>query len=141
MSVAIDDFGVGYSNLRRISDFPVSRLKIDRSFVQGVEQLGRNASIVNAIVSMARALNLEVVAEGVESFEQLLQLRDQQCHEAQGYLLGRPVPAHDAEQLLVRLAKTRDAGRTLRLRALDPVGTISGIRCLRRLPAAYCARL
>jgi diguanylate cyclase (GGDEF)-like protein len=118
VSVAIDDFGVGYSNLRRISDFPVSRLKIDRSFVQGVEQLGRNASIVNAIVSMARALNLEVVAEGVESFEQLLQLRDQQCHEAQGYLLGRPVPAQDAEQLLVRLAETRDAGRTLRLRAL-----------------------
>ena len=118
VSVAIDDFGVGYSNLRRISDFPVSRLKIDRSFVQGVEQLGRNASNVNAIVSMARALNLEVVAEGVESFEQLLQLRDQQCHEAQGYLLGRPVPASDAEQLLVRLAETRDAGRTLRLRAL-----------------------
>ena len=118
VSVAIDDFGVGYSNLRRISEFPVSRLKIDRSFVQGVEQLGRNATIVNAIISMARALNLEVVAEGVESFEQLLQLRDQQCHEAQGYLLGKPVPAHDAGQLLVRLAETRDAGRTLRLRAL-----------------------
>ena len=76
------------------------------------------SAIPAAVVSMARALNLEVVAEGVESFEQLLQLRDQQCHEAQGYLLGRPVPARDAEQLLVRLAETRDAGRTLRLRAL-----------------------
>jgi EAL domain-containing protein (putative c-di-GMP-specific phosphodiesterase class I) len=97
ISVAIDDFGIGYSNLRRLSEFPVSRLKIDRSLVQDVERLGRNTAIVTAMVSMARALGLDVVAEGVENFDQLLQLQDQQCNEVQGFLLSRPLPAGEAE--------------------------------------------
>jgi len=118
VSVAIDDFGVGYSNLRRLSEFPVSRLKIDRSLVQGVEQLGRSAAIVTATVSMARALGLEVVAEGVENFEQLLQLQELKCHDVQGFLLSRPLPAADAELLLHRLAASTDSSRTMRLRTL-----------------------
>jgi EAL domain-containing protein (putative c-di-GMP-specific phosphodiesterase class I) len=118
VSVAIDDFGVGYSNLRRLSEFPVNRLKIDRSLVQDVEHLGRNAAIVGAMVSMARAIGLEVVAEGVENFEQLLQLQDQKCHEVQGFLLARPTPVADTEQLLQRLAASTDSSRTMRLRTL-----------------------
>ena len=118
VSVAIDDFGIGYSNLRRLSEFSVSRLKIDRSLVQDVESLGRNTAIVTAMVSMARALGLDVVAEGVENFDQLLQLQDQQCNEVQGFLLSRPLPAGDAEQLLERLANSTAATRTLRLRTL-----------------------
>ncbi len=118
ISVAIDDFGVGYSNLRRLSEFSVSRLKIDRSLVQDVESLGRNTAIVTAMVSMARALGLDVVAEGVENFDQLVQLQDQQCNEVQGFLLSRPLPAGDAEQLLERLANSTVATRTMRLRAL-----------------------
>ena len=118
VSIAIDDFGVGYSNLRRLSEFPVSRLKIDRSLVQDVEHLGRNAAIVTAMVSMARALGLEVVAEGVENFEQLLQLQEQKCHEVQGFLLARPMPGADTALLLHRLATSTDSSRTMRLRTL-----------------------
>jgi diguanylate cyclase (GGDEF)-like protein len=118
VSVAIDDFGVGYSNLRRLGEFPVSRLKIDRSFVEGVESLGRNTAIVTAIVSMARALGLEVVAEGVENFEQLLQLQDQHCTEVQGFLLSRPLGESEAEQLLLRLSESTVSSRTMRLRTL-----------------------
>jgi EAL domain-containing protein (putative c-di-GMP-specific phosphodiesterase class I) len=96
----------------------VSRLKIDRSLVQDVEHLGRNAAIVTAMVSMARALGLEVVAEGVENFEQLLQLQEQKCHEVQGFLLARPMPGADTALLLHRLATSTDSSRTMRLRTL-----------------------
>ncbi len=118
VSVAIDDFGVGYSNLRRLSEFSVSRLKIDRSLVQGVENLGRSAAIVTAMVSMARALGLDVVAEGVENFQQLLQLQDERCNEVQGFLLSRPLASADAEALLHRLATSTATSRTMRLRTL-----------------------
>jgi len=118
VSIAIDDFGVGYSNLRRLSEFSVSRFKIDRSLVQDVETLGRNTAIVTAMVSMARALGLDVVAEGVENFQQLLQLQDQQCNEAQGYLLSKPLAVADAELLLHRLAESTATSRTMRLRTL-----------------------
>jgi len=118
VSVAIDDFGIGYSNLRRLSEFPVSRLKIDRSLVQDIEALGRSATIVTAIMSMARALGLDVVAEGVENFDQLLQLQERHCTEVQGFLLSKPLPATEAELLLQRLAASTATSRTMRLRTL-----------------------
>jgi len=118
VSIAIDDFGMGYSSLGRLSEFPVNRLKIDRSFVQSVESLGRNATLVAAIVTMARALGLGVVAEGVENFNQLLHLQDQKCNEVQGFLLSKPLPAGDATQLLQRLENSTATGRTMRLRTL-----------------------
>jgi EAL domain-containing protein (putative c-di-GMP-specific phosphodiesterase class I) len=118
VSIAIDDFGVGYSNLKRLSEFPVTRLKIDRSLVQDIETLGRSTTIGTAIVSMARALGLEVVAEGVENFEQLLQLQERNCNEVQGFLLSRPLPADDAGELLERLATSTATSRTMRLRTL-----------------------
>jgi diguanylate cyclase (GGDEF)-like protein len=118
VSIAIDDFGVGYSNLKRLSEFSVSRFKIDRSLVQDVETLGRNTAIVTAMVSMARALGLDVVAEGVENFDQLLQLQGQQCNEVQGFLLSRPLAAADAEALLQRLSASTASSRTMRLRTL-----------------------
>jgi len=118
VSVAIDDFGIGYSSLGRLNDFPVNRLKIDRSFVQGVDNMGRPAALVAAILSMAKALGLDVVAEGVEDFNQLLHLQDQHCNEVQGYLLSRPLPADKVTELLERLAKSDEASRTMRLRTL-----------------------
>ena len=118
VSVAIDDFGIGYSSLGRLNDFPVNRLKIDRSFVQGVDNLGRPAALVAAILSMAKALGLDVVAEGVEDFNQLLHLQDQHCNEVQGYLLSRPLPADKVTELLERLANSDAATRTMRLRSL-----------------------
>jgi diguanylate cyclase (GGDEF)-like protein len=118
VSVAIDDFGIGYSSLGRLNDFPVNRLKIDRSFVQGVDNAGRHATLVAAILSMAKALGLDVVAEGVEDFNQLLHLQDQHCNEVQGYLLSKPLPVTQATELLERLAHSDAASRTMRLRSL-----------------------
>jgi diguanylate cyclase (GGDEF)-like protein len=118
VSVAIDDFGIGYSSLGRLNDFPVNRLKIDRSFVQGVDNMGRPAALVAAILSMAKALGLDVVAEGVEDFNQLLHLQDQHCNEVQGYLLSKPLPVEKVTELLQRLAGSDEASRTLRLRSL-----------------------
>jgi diguanylate cyclase (GGDEF)-like protein len=118
VSVAIDDFGMGYSSLGRLGAIAVNRLKIDRSFVQSLDSLGRHATIVSAIVSMARALGLQVVAEGVENFNQLLHLQDQQCNEVQGFLLSRPLPTAEATQLLERLEASTATSRTMRLRSL-----------------------
>ncbi len=118
VSVAIDDFGIGYSSLGRLNDFPVNRLKIDRSFVQGVDNLGRPAALVTAILSMAKALGLDVVAEGVEDFSQLLHLQDQHCNEVQGYLLSKPLPAEEVTELLQRLVNSDATSRTMRLRNL-----------------------
>jgi diguanylate cyclase (GGDEF)-like protein len=118
VSVAIDDFGMGYSSLGRLSAIAVNRLKIDRSFVRNVDSLGRHATIVSAVVSMARALGLQVVAEGVENFNQLLHLQDQQCNEVQGFLLSRPLPPDEATQLLERLEASTATSRTMRLRSL-----------------------
>ena len=118
VSIAIDDFGVGHSNLGRLSSIAVNRLKIDRALVQSVDSVGRRATIVGAIVSMARALGLQVVAEGVEDFAQLLNLQEQQCNEVQGFLLSRPLPADEATQLLERLDASAATSRTMRLRSL-----------------------
>jgi diguanylate cyclase (GGDEF)-like protein len=118
ISIAIDDFGMGHSSLGRLSEFSVNRLKIDRTFVQSVESLGRHATIVTAIVAMARALGVEVVAEGVENFNQLLHLQDQKCNEVQGFLLSKPLPAAEATQLLERLEASTATSRTMRLRTL-----------------------
>jgi diguanylate cyclase (GGDEF)-like protein len=118
VSVAIDDFGTGYSSLGRLNSIAVNRLKIDRSLVQRADNLGRHASIVSAIVSMAKALGLQVVAEGVEDFEQLLYLQDQQCNEVQGFLLSKPLPAEQATSLLERLEASTATSRTMRLRSL-----------------------
>ena len=118
VSVAIDDFGIGYSSLGRLNDFPVNRLKIDRSFVQGVGNGGRPAPLVAAILSMAKALGLDVVAEGVEDFNQLLHLQDQHCNEVQGYLLSKPLRAEQITELLNRLVNSDAGSRTMRLKSL-----------------------
>ena len=89
--VAIDDFGTGYSSLSYLKNFPVSVLKIDRSFVQGLSTDSRDVAIVNATVTMAHGLGLSVVAEGVETEEQRSVLEAQGCDAVQGYLLSRPL--------------------------------------------------
>jgi diguanylate cyclase (GGDEF)-like protein/PAS domain S-box-containing protein len=96
--LAVDDFGTGYSSLKYLSRFPIHTLKIDRAFVKDSQLDGM--SIANAIVGMARNLNLNVIAEGVESAAQLERLRILQCSEVQGYLFGMPMPAQDATRLL-----------------------------------------
>ena len=91
--LSIDDFGTGYSNLARLRELPVDRLKIDRSFVAHIATRSSDSTIAEVIIAMAKTLKLEVVAEGVEDFQQLLLLQEHQCHLAQGYLLSRPLLA------------------------------------------------
>ncbi len=91
--LAVDDFGTGYSALAYLKDLPVDLLKIDRSFVESLMVDPASATIVQAIVHMAKGLNLTTVAEGVETHDQLLLLGSYGCNRMQGYLFGRPVPA------------------------------------------------
>ena len=91
VKLAIDDFGTGYSSLGYLRQFQVNRLKIDRSFVRDVAVNPDDAAITTAIIGMAKALNLEVLAEGVENEAQLSFLRDQHCYEIQGYYFSKPV--------------------------------------------------
>ncbi len=118
VELAIDDFGTGYSSFARLREFPIDRLKIDRSFVQHVHNNGEDHAIASAIIAMAKTMKLEVVAEGVEDFAQLMILQDECCSLAQGFLLSRPMPAADAHQLLRRLAEHVDGTRTQRLKRL-----------------------
>jgi len=99
--LAIDDFGTGYSSFKYLSRFPIHTLKIDQSFVQELDR-DENVSIVNAMVAMGRGMNLNVIAEGVETEAQLVRLQQMQCHEMQGYYYSPPVSAHDATAMLGR---------------------------------------
>jgi diguanylate cyclase (GGDEF)-like protein len=104
--LAIDDFGTGYSSLSYLHEMPVSELKIDRSFISRLDGQARDSHLVEAIIRMARALNLNVVAEGVETGDQLTHLAGLGCPWVQGYLISRPQPADDFISLL-------EAGRTV----------------------------
>ncbi|MBY8824745.1 EAL domain-containing protein [Sphingomonas colocasiae] len=92
VQIAMDDFGTGYSSLSYFRQFPFDKVKIDRSFIADMLHNGQARSIVEAIISLGRGLNLEVVAEGVETEEQLDQLRQQGCTQVQGYLISEPRP-------------------------------------------------
>lgn len=100
VKLAIDDFGIGYSSLSYLKQFPINTLKIDQSFVHKMIGNPNDASIVSAVINLGKTLNLRVIAEGVETPEQQAFLVARQCDEAQGYYLGRPMVAESFAALL-----------------------------------------
>jgi diguanylate cyclase (GGDEF)-like protein/PAS domain S-box-containing protein len=100
VKLAIDDFGTGYSNLSYLRQFPVQKLKIDRSFIKSVAVNPDDAAITAAIIGMAKSLNLRVIAEGVENEEQMAFLRAHQCDEIQGYYFSKPLTCEEIEKKL-----------------------------------------
>jgi diguanylate cyclase (GGDEF)-like protein len=105
VQLSIDDFGTGYSSLSYLHRFPIDTLKVDRSFVGTMEDGSENGEIVRTIIALAKALGMDVVAEGIETIHQLHQLRILGCEYGQGYLFSRPVPREEAEKIV--LDKTR----------------------------------
>jgi sensor c-di-GMP phosphodiesterase-like protein len=99
MSLALDDFGTGYSNLAYLQRFPIKTLKIDKTFIQGI---AANRPLAEMIVSMCRLMRLSVVAEGVETAEQLDWVRARGIDQCQGYLFARPLPAAGFTELLLQ---------------------------------------
>jgi diguanylate cyclase (GGDEF)-like protein/PAS domain S-box-containing protein len=100
--IAMDDFGTGYSSLSYLQSFPFDKIKIDRSFISSVERNAQSAAIVRAVISLARGLQLPVVAEGVETKEELTFLTDESCDEIQGYFIGQPRPIEDYAEMTGR---------------------------------------
>ncbi|MFC0187068.1 EAL domain-containing protein [Fictibacillus aquaticus] len=97
--LSIDDFGTGYSSLSYLKTFPINTLKIDRSFTSNIYNDPKDASLVETIIHMAHNLDLKVIAEGVETREQLQFLQQRHCNEAQGYFFSQPISAHEMDEL------------------------------------------
>jgi EAL domain-containing protein (putative c-di-GMP-specific phosphodiesterase class I) len=102
VSLAIDDFGTGYSSLAYLKHFPVDRIKIDRSFIRDVPRSADDAAIVEAVIAMSQRLRMDVLAEGVETREQVDFLRERGCDQMQGYFLCGPMEPHRISAILGR---------------------------------------
>ena len=107
ITVAIDDFGSGYSSLNYLKRLPVDVLKIDRSFIQDIETDPSDSAIVSGIVALAETLNMEIVAEGVETEGQRAILKKLGCNSFQGYLVAKPKPADKFEEQFLVNSKTK----------------------------------
>jgi EAL domain-containing protein (putative c-di-GMP-specific phosphodiesterase class I) len=108
--IAMDDFGTGYSSLSYLQSFPFDKIKIDRSFVEKITEDANSLNIVRAVAALARGLGMASTAEGVETVEQLARIRTEGYTEFQGYLVSKPLPAHEVTAMLrAQLVQTRAA--------------------------------
>ena len=119
VQLSIDDFGTGYSSLSQLKHFPINRLKLDQSFVQGVTDYKSDAAITRAVIAMASSMNVKLLAEGVETVEQLEYLKSCNCNEIQGYYISKPAPAdalaESIEDINAHLSNLFDERGNLRL--------------------------
>ncbi|ODN71100.1 Cyclic di-GMP phosphodiesterase Gmr [Methylobrevis pamukkalensis] len=129
VTLAMDDFGTGYSSLETLRSFPFDKIKLDRSFMAEVGSNTQSEAIIRAVLSLGRSLSIPVLAEGVETEQQLSFLKSEGCDEAQGFLLGRPVPA---EELFgddaAAAARQPDNVTSLSAYARRPQGGVSRLR-------------
>ncbi|MDX8514322.1 sensor domain-containing protein [Mesorhizobium captivum] len=116
VKIALDDFGTGYSSLSYLQSFPFDKIKIDKSFVWMIQKNPQSAAIIRAIVGLGRGLSMDIIAEGVETLEQLSFLSDEGCHALQGYLIGRPHPIEAYADEVGRFAATVATARRHRRR-------------------------
>jgi diguanylate cyclase (GGDEF)-like protein/PAS domain S-box-containing protein len=133
VQLAIDDFGTGYSSLSYLHRFPIDTLKIDRSFVTRMANNSENVEIVRTVIMLAQVLGMDVVAEGVETKEQLKILRDLRCEYGQGYYFSRPSSATDAEKIIV---ETNEKVRKLHLpERSEPLAPNTSVKTMRFIPS------
>ena len=109
--IAMDDFGTGYSSLSYLQSFPFDKIKIGEAFVANLSHSQQASTIIRAVIALGRGLNLPVVAEGVETEEQLRFLASENCNEIQGYFVGRPKPIEDYAEVVGRVQSPRRLGR------------------------------
>jgi EAL domain-containing protein (putative c-di-GMP-specific phosphodiesterase class I) len=109
VGIAFDDFGTGYASLSYLTRYPLTRIKIDKSFIQkiGAQSTNEDTAIVRSIIVMGRNLGLEIIAEGVETIAQAEFLKAEGCHELQGFLFAKPLPALAFEEFCRRASLTR----------------------------------
>jgi EAL domain-containing protein (putative c-di-GMP-specific phosphodiesterase class I) len=121
--ISIDDFGTGYSSLNYLKRFPIDTLKIDQSFVKEINNGPEDVAIVTAIITLSHALDLNVIAEGVETQEQLELLRRLNCDEVQGYMFGLPLCAVEFSELLTN-RRSSNSRRNYDTNPLPPIHNI-----------------
>jgi EAL domain-containing protein (putative c-di-GMP-specific phosphodiesterase class I) len=122
VQLAIDDFGTGYSSLAYLKQFPIDRLKIDRSFVSALGTDLNDQSITSAIISLATSMNLSVTAEGVETEDQLAFLKSRDCNEVQGYYLSHPLSVEKATKFMREKSSTGSLSEEQRQRTRSDQG-------------------
>ena len=109
LKISIDDFGTGYSSLSYLHRFPIDTLKVDRSFVMNIDDLGEDHAIVETIITLGHHLGMDVIAEGIETAGQAQKLTALSCEYGQGYFFAKPLPAKEAEALLWKEARWIDS--------------------------------
>ena len=139
--ISMDDFGTGYSSLSYLRSFPFDKIKIDQTFVRDILDDADALAIIKAVLDLGASLGITTTAEGVESEEQLDELRRQGCGEIQGYFISRPAPASDIARMLnVEARDLRAPAQAIRLKAAPRSSTLSGVVAQEHMKRAVPSR-
>ena len=117
--VYLDDFGTGFSNLSYLKHLPIDAVKIDQAFIRNITADPSDAAIVRGVLAMAKQLDIDIIAEGIETAEQLECLREMGCERGQGYYFSKPIPVDQCRALLEQMGEMRRFTETLKARAQE----------------------